>query len=71
MMFFDRNETSVEEATSFMNAVNQELNKIHLSEEAIDIPMALRYIERGYSIEDAVDDVCETMELMWDEETIE
>jgi hypothetical protein len=55
---------TVDDIFSFMNLVNKQLLHLDLDEEGIDIDMATRYVYEGYTVEQAVDDVCHTLEIM-------
>jgi hypothetical protein len=48
----------------FKDDVNLELKNLDLESEFIDYDMSLKYILNEYSVEEAVDDICETLELM-------
>lgn len=48
----------------FRTLVNRSLQAIDLEEESIDYSMAADYIRRKYTVEQAVDDICSTLEII-------
>ena len=48
----------------FRTLVNRSLQAIDLEEESIDYSMSADYIRREYTVEQAVDDICSTLEIM-------
>jgi hypothetical protein len=52
------------DVVSFKDEVNNRLDDFGLEDEAIDFTMASKYVVQGYLIDEAVDDICNTLELM-------
>jgi hypothetical protein len=55
---------SMDRIEDYKNKVNEELQKIELEDEFIDNEMALQCINYGYSVKDAVDEICRVVEMM-------
>ena len=49
---------------NFMRAVNSALISIDLEKESIDYSMAATYLKREYNVDQAVDDICSTHNIV-------